>query len=158
MSDGTGHAGTVPMDTVRQGATESALNPYSHSVNKWTFLQFLVRFGFRFHLCLQISRVLCCPWNCRRDTLCSSSGRSASPQLTLTLGSTQGFQAAFCLTAGHSLCIVFQWYRVQFGIPVRDNRTPPALSRLYHTLPWWKTAVEHRAYDARIWHQMIERC
>jgi len=88
------------------------------------------------------------------------------------IGATQGFQAAFCLRqtfALHCLPVTSRslqttstrlgavaftvvWCNLvyQCGIMYPTSYTM--------TLPWWKTAVEHRAYDARIWHQMIERC
>ena len=47
-------------------------------------------------------RVLCYPWNCRRDTLCFSSGRAASPPLSLTLGQPKAFRQHFA-RGEHSL-------------------------------------------------------
>ena len=50
-------------------------------------------------------RVNCCPWNCRTDMLCSSSVRSASSQLTLTLGQPKTFKQHLTW-GGHSPCEV----------------------------------------------------
>ena len=99
-----------------------------------------------------------------RDTLCSS-GRAASPQLTLTSGSILLEADIPCALSPSDLQETTEYehtagrcclYRavVRFGIPVRYGY--PTCYTM--TLPWWRTAVELWAYYARTWHQLIERC
>ena len=103
-----------------------------------------------------------CWWNCRRDTLCSSSRRSASLQLTLTLGQPKSVQATFCLrrtfplhclrvtsrslqTASRWALLPLPWYGA-----VRPARagccTAPAIS--WHYLgEIWQLSTGHIMHD-----------
>ena len=78
-------------------------------------------------------RVHCCPRNCHRDTLCSSSGRSEGSQLTLTLGQPKTFKLE--ADTPHVNCLLsYGWalLPLPWDVPVRPTRTggrtPPAPS------------------------------